>query len=75
MLYKFVKGRENIYGKDFLISLDNHPQQDTIRNSIQKMLKKDVRKFSYPYKAIDEWNVLSKDIMRSKKHPQFYRKI
>ncbi len=57
MSHKCVEGKEKIDSNEYII-----PTQLTSRGHSKKLfkkrLKKDVRKFSFPHRAIDQWNVL-----------------
>ncbi len=57
MLYKCVEEMEKIDVKEYVI-----PSQSSLRGHSKKLykkrLKKDVKKYSFPDRAIDKWNVL-----------------
>ena len=62
MLYKSVEGKENIDINDYII-----PGQLSSRGHSKKLymksFEKDVRKFSFSDKTIDQWNILPEEIM------------
>ncbi len=55
MLYKCVEGMEKIDVKEYVI-----PSKSSLRGHSKKLykkrLKKDVKKYSFPDRAIDKWN-------------------
>ncbi len=57
MLYKCVEGMKKIDVKEYAI-----PSQSSLRGHSKKLykkrLKKDVKKYSFPDRAIDKWNAL-----------------
>ncbi len=57
MLYKCVEGMEKIDVKEYVV-----PNQSSLRGHSKKLykkrLKKDVKKCSFPDRAIDKWNAL-----------------
>ncbi len=71
-LYKCVKGKK-IDSNEYMI-----PTQLVSRGHSKKLfkkrLKKDVRKFSSPHRAIDQWNVLPEEVVCAK-YSQIQRKI
>ncbi len=62
MLYKCVEGMEKIDVKEYVI-----PSQSSFRGHSKKLykkrLKKDVKKYSFPDRAIDKWNALLKEVV------------
>ncbi len=62
MLYKCVKGIEKIDVNEYLI-----PSQSSLRGHSKKLykkrLKKDVKKYSFPDRAIDKWNALPEEVV------------
>ncbi len=60
MLYKCVEGIEMIDVKEYII-----PSKSTLRGHSKKLykkrLKKDVKKYSFPDRAIDRWNALPEE--------------
>ena len=62
MLYKCVEGKEKIDSTEYII-----PKQSASRGHSKKLykksLKKDVRKFSFPHRTIDQWNALPEEVL------------
>ena len=73
MLYKCVEGKEKIDSDEYII-----PTQLASRGHSKKLykkrLKKDVRKFSFPHRAIDQWNVLPEEVVCAKNIHKFKEK-
>ncbi len=65
MLYKCVEGIEKIDINEYAI-----PSQSSVREHSKKLykkrLKKDVKKYSFPDRAIDNWNVLPEEVVCQK---------
>ncbi len=57
MLYKCVEGMEKIGVKEYVT-----PSQSSLRGHSKKLykkrLKKEVKKYSFPDRAIDKWNAM-----------------
>ncbi len=62
MLYKFVDGLEKKDINEYVIH-----SQSSLRGHSKKLykkrLKKDVKKYSFPDRAIDEWNALPEEVV------------
>ncbi len=62
MLYKCVERMEKIDVKEYVI-----PTQSSLRGHSKKLykkrLKKDVKKYSFPDRAIDKWNALPEELV------------
>ena len=67
MLYKCIEGKEKIDSMEYII-----PKQSASRGHSKKLykksLKKDVRKFSFPGRAIDQWNALPEVVCANSIH-------
>ncbi len=74
MLYKCIEGMKKIDVKEYVI-----PSQSPLRGHSEKLyktrLKKDVKKYSFPDRAIDKWNALLEEVMCVKSIHKFYRKV
>ncbi len=61
-LYKCVEGMEKIDVKEYVIR-----SQSSLRGHSKKLykkrLKKDVKKYSFPDRAIDKWNALPGEVV------------
>ena len=62
MLYKCVEGKEKIDRNEYIIPTQL-PSRGHSKKLFKKRLKKDVRKFSFPHRAIDQWNVLPEEVV------------
>ncbi len=73
MLYKCVEGIEKIDVNEYIIS-----SQSSLRGQSKKLykkrLKKDVKKYSFPDRAIDEWNALPEEVVNVKSIHSFKEK-
>ena len=73
MLYKCVEGIEKIDVKDYV-----KPSQSSLRGHSKKLykkrLKKDVKKYSFPDRAIDKWNALPEEVVCVKSIHSFKEK-
>ncbi len=73
MLYKCVEGMEKIDVKEYVI-----PSQSSLRGHSKKIfkkrLKKDVKKYSFPDRAIDKWNALPVEVVCAKSIHSFREK-
>ncbi len=62
MPYKCVEGIEKIDVNEYVI-----PSQSSLRGHSKKLykkrLKKDVKKYSFPNRAIDKWNLLPEEVV------------
>ncbi len=62
MLYQFLEGMKKIDVKEYII-----PTQSSLRGHSKKLykkrLKKDVKKYSFPDRAIDKWNALPEEVV------------
>ncbi len=62
MLYTWVEGIETIDVNECVI-----PSQSSLRGHSKKLYKKrlktDVKKYSFPGRAIDKWNALPKEVV------------
>ncbi len=57
MLYKCVEGKEKIDSNGYIIP-SQLPSRGHSKKLYKKRLKKDVRKFSFPHRATDQWKAL-----------------
>ena len=62
MLYKCVEGKEKIDSTEYIISKQSVSRGHS-KKLYKKSLKKDVRKFSFPHRAIDQWNALPEEVV------------
>ncbi len=73
MLYKCVEGMEKIDVKEYVI-----PSQSSSRRHSKKLykkrLKKDVKKYSFPDRAIGKWNALPEEVVCVKSIHSFKEK-
>ncbi len=73
MLYKCVEGIEKIDINEYVI-----PSQTSLRGHSKKLykksLKKDVKKYSFPDRAIDKWNALAEEVVCVKSIHSFKEK-
>ncbi len=73
MLYKCVEGMEEIDVKEYII-----PSKSSLRGHSKKLfkkrLKKDVKKYSFPDRAIDKWNALPEEVVCVKSIHDFKEK-
>ncbi len=73
MMYECVEGIEKIDVNKYVIR-----SQSTLRGHSKKLykkrLKKDVKKYSFPYRAIDKWNALPKEVVCVKSIHSFKEK-
>ncbi len=62
MMYKCVEGIDKIDVNEYVI-----PSQSSLRGHSKKLykkrLKKDVKKYSFPDRAIDKWNALPEEVV------------
>ncbi len=65
MMYKCVEGLKKIDVNEYLI-----PSKSSLRGHSKKLykkrLKKDVKKYSFPDRAIDQWNALPEEVVCQK---------
>ncbi len=73
MMYKCVEGLEKIDVNEYLIT-----SQSSLRGHSKKLhkkrLKKDVKKYSFPDRAIDKWNALPEEVVCVKSIHSFKEK-
>ncbi len=73
MLYKCVEGIEKIDVNGYVI-----PSQTSLRGHSKKLymkrLKKDVKRYSFPDRAIDKWNALPEEVVCVKSIHSFKEK-
>ena len=62
MLYKCVEGKEKIDRNEYIIPTQL-PSRGHSKKLFKKRLKKDVRKYSFPHRAIDQWNALPEEVV------------
>ncbi len=74
MLYKCVEGIEKIDINEYVI-----PNQTSLRGHSKKLykksLKKGVKRYSFPDRAIDEWNALPEEVVCVKSIYRFKEKV
>ncbi len=61
MLYKCVEGKDKIDRNEYIIFIQLISRGHS--KKIYERLIKDVRKLSFPYRAIDQWNVLPEEVV------------
>ena len=67
MLYKCVEGKEKIDRNEHIIPTQL-PSRGHGKKLYKRRLKKDVRKFSSPRRAVDQWNALSEEVCAKNIH-------
>ena len=73
-VYKQMVGMERLDRDDWIV-WDEREQRGHGRKLKRTRCRKDIKKYSFPYRCVDDWNKLSKEVVEGKSIQSFKRKL